>query len=554
MNENITTLLYISVAACGGTLLTIPLMMKLAIRLNLVDRPAHRKIHTRPVPYLGGAAILAGVMAAVAILLLIPLGPAERAKLAFVIVPSSAAFLLGLADDRFSLRPRYKLLLQTLIVVACVIPGYRFEVLHLPGMSNFQLQFLAIPVTAVWMLALVNAMNFIDGADGLAASTASIIFLIIALLAAYMQDYVIGAISIAALASSVAFLVFNWRPASIYMGDCGSLGLGMLLATCMLALGQNLPFTTPTGRPRTIGEPFLYQLPMLTAVAALPLLEITLTIMRRLLQGKPLGSADKGHLHHRLLNRGWRADHVCYGAIVFTLMSGGAAVFTLLQYRGLAAWFLVGAGVTFGMTLHFCGLLELLRPQVLGARPHFLLANHFISMQKIKLDFVESVEELNTLLIQTCQELGAEEFTLCVAPGKLQKEPAVLHWTRPFESTDSVLRMPQQLFKDDVALDTSVTRAEWTFVESTAEEALDVEYRVLMSEFMRASLVKAESLYQALSPEQLETALKTHRPLSSRQLRRRRISRQMPVRQTESQPQSQQSSPVSVTDPNPLRP
>jgi len=526
--------LVIAGIAFAGTLVSIPAMMLLAPRVNLVDRPAHRKIHTKPVPYLGGLAILLGVMASLVVLFSETLTPSENAKALYIILPSISAFLLGLADDRLNLKPRIKLLGQILIVATFVAMGYRFTVLTLPGLGQYNLYNLSYPLTAVWMLAVLNATNFIDGVDGLASSALIILLIVVALMAAYLQDFITGTLALATLGATLAFLIFNWRPAKIYLGDSGSLGIGMLAATCLVSLGQDLPFASATGRMKSPNEPFLYQLPMLSAVAAYPLLEISLTILRRLLQGKPLGSADKGHLHHQLLNRGWRADRICYAVAVFGLMAGGAVVFTLIQYRGIAAWFLVGAGLASGIGLHFSGLMDVLRPwQALSARPHFLLAHHFISMQRIKLDFVENVEELNPLLAQTCLELGVHEFKLTVAPGKLQhSQCAVFAWKRPSE-TESELQsplghIPIVLFQDNARLEHSVTAAAWAFDARGTEEDLDVEFRVLMSDFMRTVLPKAEALYQKLTQDQLDIALTTQRPISSDSLRRRRASQRPP--------------------------
>lgn len=511
-------------SACG-----MPLMMRLARALNIVDRPAHRKIHKEPVPYLGGLAIFIGFALGIAILLGNALHAYELAKTMSIAGAAAVAFLLGLADDKFNFSARYKFAGQILIAFFFTYFGFRFDVVTLPGLGQINLYYLGVPFTMLWVLALVNAMNLIDGADGLAASVASIVLGMIALMALYLGDRAILILALGGMSASIGFLLFNWRPARIYMGDGGSLGLGMIISTCLVALGKDQPLMPiKSYLYRSPGEPFLYQATLATAVVVYPFMELILTVVRRLLLGKSLGSADKGHLHHRLMNRGWTADQICYVAMLVSLVGGGAAMFSLLQYRGVSAWFVAMGGLLAGMLLHYCGLLDILHPRILGARPHFLLANHFVSMQKIKLDFAGDVAELNALLAQTCLELGVESFSMTVAPGAKQAEASAFSWKRMPEVHGTLLPLPppplgktHAMFKDQVELADSVTRAEWVFESVETEEDIDVEYRVLMSEFMRRALDKAEALYQPLDSAELQAAMSSPRPLSSMQLRRR---------------------------------
>lgn len=521
------------------SLCAMPLMMRLARTLNIVDRPAHRKIHTRPVPYLGGLGIFLALAGVFALLMSQPLHAAETAKALAIAGATGAAFLLGLADDKFNFSARYKFFAQILIVLFFTWFGYPFEVVNLPGLGQFNLYYLSIPFTALWILALVNAMNLIDGTDGLSASVAAIVLGTVALMGYFLEDRAVCILAVGGMAAVTGFLVYNWRPARIYMGDGGSLGLGMLIATCLVSLGKETPLMPiKSYLLRSPGEPYLYQITLITFMALYPFMELSLTVLRRFLQGKSLGSADKGHLHHRLMNRGWTADQICLAAMLISLVGAGASVFSLMQYRGISAWFLASSGLLIGLLLHYCGLLDVLHPQILGARPHFLLANHFISMQKIKLDFAEDVAELNALVAQTCLELGIETVSISVAPGPKQTEPSVFHWKRAPEIHGTMLPAhsaprgkTHAMFRDQVGLVDSITRAEWVFEPAATEEDIDVEYRVLMSEFMRKALSKAEALYQALEPADLKAALNCQRPLSSMQLRRRSVIQRQKVDQ-----------------------
>lgn len=489
------TLWLVAGAAFLVAVAAIPEMMRLARRLNMIDRPTHRKAHSQPVPVMGGVAVLLGFVAgAGAFLALSPeLHPAEVRKALLIVAVSSAAGLLGLVDDKFQIRPRYKLAGQFLVVTAFAAFGYGFKALRVPGFGVLDLQLLGIPLTVFWMLTIVNAVNFIDGVDGLAGSVALVIFALTGLMSVYLNDFVTGALAAAAIGATLAFLIFNWRPARIYMGDAGSLGLGMLISALLVSLGQN----GTRGPNAPDNEPFYYQIPLVTGVAAYPLLEISLTVLRRLLRGKPIGSADRGHIHHRLLDRGWSASHVCYAAVLVSLLAGGAVIYSMIQYRGAAAWFLLAGGLTLGVGLHFCGLLDAFRLSVIkDARPHFLLANHFMAMQRIKLDMIESAPELHALLAQTCQELGIRRLTLTLPPAANGSEPRAFVWEKPSRSPvqePSRPDIPLQEFSDRVEVPSGAL-AEWTFEPRLAETDIDVEYRVLMSELMRQALARAELL------------------------------------------------------------
>lgn len=481
------------------TLALVPVMTRLARRFDIVDRPKHRKIHTAPVPLLGGVAILCGCLVGTALFL--GFFPAlRRVELSKTIAVAGAALLagfVGLVDDRIEVRPRRKLLAQLLIVLAFALWGHQFKALGFPGFTPLGLSFLSLPVTVLWMLTIVNAMNFIDGVDALAGSVALVIFVVIGLMAANLNDVVAMALAAPAIGALAAFLTANWPPAKIYMGDAGSLGLGTLIAALLVSLGQNCVCGLIARGP----EPYLYQILSVTIVAAYPVLEIALTVSRRLLRGKPLGSADQGHIHHRLIQRGWRAPHICLAAGFFSLLAGGATVFHLIGYRGLAAFFLTATGLACGIGLHFCGLLDAFRLSAIkGARPHFLLANHFIAMQKIKLDMADSLAELDALLEQTGFDLGVRRLSLSVV-GRSAQPGRVFTCDRPPRNGANPLppaagTAPLNGFTDRDELAAIGTKAEWTFEPKEFEEDIDVEYRVLMSDFMHLALVRAEELYR----------------------------------------------------------
>jgi UDP-GlcNAc:undecaprenyl-phosphate/decaprenyl-phosphate GlcNAc-1-phosphate transferase len=152
------------------TLGAIPPCMRLARHFGIVDRPTHRKIHSEPVPYLGGVAMMLGILVGIGLLLWSydSLTPTHLLKVALIGGAAFCAAVLGLVDDKFGLLAHHKLLCQFLIILAFVFLGYHIEVVTLPGLGVLELNDVGVPFTVIWMLAVVNGLNLIDGVDGLA--------------------------------------------------------------------------------------------------------------------------------------------------------------------------------------------------------------------------------------------------------------------------------------------------------------------------------------------------------------------------------------------------
>jgi UDP-GlcNAc:undecaprenyl-phosphate/decaprenyl-phosphate GlcNAc-1-phosphate transferase len=297
-----------------GLLLT-PLVRDLFLRVGLVDIPdATRKIHTRPIPRVGGIPIAMAYVGACGLLLASPLHAgtilAQHLPLVWKLLPCSALiFLTGFIDDVAGLKPWQKLAGQTAAALAAYAAGVR--ILGIAGVSTAD--WWSLPVTVAWLIGCTNAFNLIDGMDGLASGVglfATLTTLAVALLYGNMAL----ALATAPLAGALlAFLRYNFNPASIFLGDCGSLLIGFLLGCYSVLWSQKastwLAMTAPL------------------MVLAVPILDVLLAIARRYLGGQPIFAADRGHIHHRLLDRGLtprRAVIVLYG-----VCSVGAALSVL---------------------------------------------------------------------------------------------------------------------------------------------------------------------------------------------------------------------------------
>jgi len=273
--------------AIGGT----PVVRRMALRLGIIDRPNARKIHVNPIPLLGGVAIYGAFIAA-----LLLFGDRYRvSELISILVGASLVSFLGVWDDQRGLSPLFKLAGQFLAASILVISGVY--------VGTFPWDALNIALTLLWVVVVTNAMNLLDNMDGLSGgvgATAAIFFL---LLASMNDQYLVGALSAGLVGACLGFLVYNFNPASIFMGDAGSLFLGFILA----AVGIKLRF------PEGI-QIVTWMVPVL--ILGLPLFDTGLVIVSRLRRGlNPLTNPGKDHVSHRLVALGYtrrEAVLICY--------------------------------------------------------------------------------------------------------------------------------------------------------------------------------------------------------------------------------------------------
>ncbi len=302
------------VVATAISFLCTPLAIRLASAVGAVDHPGPRKIHRHPIPRAGGIPVLAGfagglVTAAFASGYL-PVGLNPRLGYWFTMgAAATAVFLLGLADDIIGVSFRYKFLFQVIATVAVWIGGFRIEVLSHPlGSHVVNLGMLSLPVTLLWVVGVTNAMNLIDGLDGLAAGTGLITTLAVAAAAYHAGQPGLEAASVALVGSLLGFLRYNFHPARIFLGDSGAMFLGFVLAVASIHGSQKGPTAI------AIMGPLL--------VLGFPILDTGLAILRRLYRVGTEGAhssqgfryvlrnahrvflPDRGHLHHRLLDLG----------------------------------------------------------------------------------------------------------------------------------------------------------------------------------------------------------------------------------------------------------
>ncbi|MBE3572328.1 MAG: undecaprenyl/decaprenyl-phosphate alpha-N-acetylglucosaminyl 1-phosphate transferase [Moorella humiferrea] len=307
-----------------------PLLCRLAPRLGAVDKPDARKIHRELMPRLGGVAIYAGFVAAFCFL------GYRESEYTGLFLGGTLIMLVGLVDDIKNISPRLKLLGQIAAAALLVAFGVRVEFLTNPFDGLLMLGKLAVPVTIFWIVGVTNALNLVDGLDGLAAGTSFIAAVTIAVVAWLNGEGEVALLSLALAASVLGFLPFNFHPARTFMGDCGSMFLGFNLAS-LAVIGLT--------KSATVISLFIP-----VVILGLPILDTFLAIVRRLYNHRPIFAPDKGHLHHCLLAKGLTQRqavaviylvNACLGAsaVLLTRLTTDQGVLILV---GLAVLILLG--------------------------------------------------------------------------------------------------------------------------------------------------------------------------------------------------------------------
>lgn len=287
-----------------------PLVKKFAIKVGAVDVPNARKVHTTIMPRLGGLAIfLSFVLTFFLVLPFLPDSISVR-EVNFIkafLVGGTMTILLGAFDDRFDLPAKLKFLVQ--IATACVVVfGFdiRIEFANIPFHTYASVEsWVAIPFTILWIVGVTNAINLIDGLDGLAAGVSAIAIGTITVMAFFMGNFVVALLCLLLLGSIIGFLYFNFHPAKIFMGDSGALFLGFSLALLSLLGFKQVAIVS-----------FLTPLILI----GVPLSDTLFAIVRRWMQKKPIFSPDKGHLHHCLREIGFSHRQtvlIIYGIAAF---------------------------------------------------------------------------------------------------------------------------------------------------------------------------------------------------------------------------------------------
>jgi len=316
-----------------------PAVKRLALRSGRVDLPNERKVHKRPMVRLGGISIYAGTLIALLIVWWSGgfldangqiLGPKEEYEIWGVTIGGLAFFLIGLADDLFSLSAMTRLLLQAAVATWAWHVGVQIEFLSIPFSGLVPLPLWAsLPITLLWLVGMANAINWIDGVDGLAAGVSGIAAVVMLVASLFMHQPAAALVAAALAGGALGFLRYNFNPAQIFMGDGGAYFLGFTLAG-VGAIGLIKGVTAVA-----VVLPYL--------ILAVPILDMSTVILSRLCQGRSPFVADNRHLHHRLLQAGLSQRLTVLFIYALTLWVGSLA----LAVSGIPS----GVGYAIGATI-----------------------------------------------------------------------------------------------------------------------------------------------------------------------------------------------------------
>lgn len=284
-------------------------MKKLAKKIGAIDIPKDkRRMHTDSVPLIGGLAIFLGFLVSTVLFAEIDI------KIIAILSGALIMVVLGVFDDKYALGAKFKLMIQIIAAAIPVIAGVRIERIILPFLKSGGIEFgwLAYPITILWIVALTNAVNLIDGLDGLAAGVSAIASFSMFLIALMQGNYVIAVMSAALVGACCGFLPYNFSPASIFMGDTGSTFLGFVMASLsvlgLFKIHAIISFAVP----------FI--------AFGIPIFDTSFAIFRRIKEHRPIMSPDRGHLHHRLVDMGFSHKQAVLIIYAICIVLGAVAV------------------------------------------------------------------------------------------------------------------------------------------------------------------------------------------------------------------------------------
>jgi len=337
-----------------GSLALTPLVARLSASVGAVDAPdGRRKNQDRPIPLGGGLAIALATALAVCVAWIVDPSLAVAAAPNFVsaAVPSFIVLLaVGLLDDTIGLTGIYKLIGQLISASLLVSAGFQFQVISLCGYA-IPLDDFSIPFSLFFCLGAINAFNLIDGTDALAASIGAVVCLTLGVIAAAQGALLASLASVGMSGALLGFLRYNAPPARVYLGDTGSMLIGWLVAA--VAIGSS------------IKEQAAVALTVPLAICAIPILDVAAALIRRVTTGQSVFTADRGHLHHALLLRGWSVGQTAIVAAGLTAITCGGAIASYLSNNDAYA-VLAGGGV----------VLALAGARIFGHAEAALVASH----------------------------------------------------------------------------------------------------------------------------------------------------------------------------------
>ncbi|MFA5104357.1 MAG: MraY family glycosyltransferase [Candidatus Margulisiibacteriota bacterium] len=330
--------LMVFMIALAVTIYLEPFAKNSAFLFNAIDKPSARKVHTGPMPRCGGIALVGGFLSAV----LFGLSAAflfgrmhiNYSGVLGVITGAVFIFFVGLVDDIKGISPSKKLVLQIAAAFIPVVLGVSIQFVSIPFTGVLLLGVFSVPMTVLWIVGATNALNFIDGLDGLASGVSAIAATTLFIVAVKMHQPGAAIVLIAVAGAAIGFLKYNFHPASIFLGDSGSLFLGYILAAASI-IG-------------VLKSTIIFALLIPVFILGVPIFDTASVIMRRMREGHPIFYADRRHLHHRLLDRGFSHKQVVLSIYFACILLSIATLSLTFLSPWQAAFVLI---ITFAMSV-----------------------------------------------------------------------------------------------------------------------------------------------------------------------------------------------------------
>ena len=310
---------------CSSSLLIAIVLTPFAIwlgkRLNIVDAPGLRKVHSGQIPRIGGLAVYASVMCLILPILFLPnkIGDIFREiqpKIVALLLAATVIFLIGLIDDVKQLRARMKFLTQIIAAMLVCSVGINIKSIVIPDLFTINFGWLSWPLTVFWIVGITNAVNLSDGLDGLAAGISAIACGVIAVFAVISDQIVIAVLMLTLLGALIGFLCFNFNPAKVFLGDSGSMFIGFMISSSSVMCHAKSSAIVGLALP--------------VLALGIPILDTLLSILRRFLERRSIFAPDRSHFHHRLLDLGLKQRHVVIVVYIMTLFAAGLGMFMMV--------------------------------------------------------------------------------------------------------------------------------------------------------------------------------------------------------------------------------
>lgn len=314
--------LFIFVVPFIAVYLFTPFVRYVALQLNATDKKNHRKIHSKVITNLGGISIYVGFLLGLMTLYTFNISfiEAQIFQVKSLVICSSMILLLGIYDDLQGSNAYIKFMVQIVASFLLIRSGFRLEQIFIPGVVDINLGVFSIPVTLLWLVGITNAINLIDGLDGLATGILALAFLFLFACGVIIGNSFISLISLGLTGASLAFLRYNYYPAKIFLGDTGSLCLGFIIGSLAIS---------PSALKNNVNVFFF----PVAITLLLPITDTFFAIIRRALKGQNIFKGDASHIHHYCLKSGISHPETVKRFYLATFVLGILSIGIVYLYR-----------------------------------------------------------------------------------------------------------------------------------------------------------------------------------------------------------------------------